>query len=214
MRRRLVAAAALLGVLLTVASLTQLKPYRFDTYDVGRSLERFESSRAILMGGSWARLGIVFPAVLLAGELYRRDREPLVAALLATGGIVSAVAGAVATVIGVAAEEYRPGSPDSHAVEVTADTLFWVQDNLTTVAGLLFAGAALASVAVGRRPGPVGLWGGRLALPLFLIATTSWFFSDAEVANALAAPWYAGFGLAALATFLAWLWAVARADAP
>lgn len=205
--KRLQRSAWMLAVFLVVASAFQLSPFRFDTRDVGSSLEAFEQNRFILMNAALVRVLIVFPATILAVELFRRFAQPTVSAFFLVGGALSVVAGVANTVIGIPAEELRPADADAHAIEVIGDVLFWTQDNLATVANVAFASAAFSFAMWMWRQSFRQWWvlPGLAALPLLATSTLSWYFSAPEKANPVAAPWYAFFGIATLVAFVAWL---------
>ena len=56
-----------------------------------------------------------------------------------------------ATIIGVPAEEFRPGAAGAQGVEVLADSLYWISESCITLSMLAIGLAAvLASVGAGR----------------------------------------------------------------
>jgi hypothetical protein len=215
-------AVALLLDLLAVNLALQVRPLHWDTYQAGASLEAFDAQRKLLMAGAWLRPMLLLPLALLAAGLRRRlgggDLARAGSLLLLAAGVLHVAAGAVATVIGVPAEEYRPGGPDAHALEVLADSLFWVQDDLVTLANLALA-AGIAALAWEHRHTP-GLprWATRAgvaALPLMTAAAMSFVgvLPDRAAQPWWYGAWYLAGVIAAYAACGAWLVAVLRAPA-
>jgi hypothetical protein len=211
------------AALLLAASALQLRPFSWDTYRVSASLRAFDRHRVPLMGGACLRAGLLLACVALAGVLWRRLRgavEPLVAGgvmLLLAGGLLGAAAGAVGMALGVPAEEYHPAMADAKAVEVLADSLYWVQDGLVTLADLALAGAAGTLALAMRARGGFPAWAtgaGLLALPLAATAAASFV---CITANLQRQPWwYVAWYAAAMGGALVALaaWAVGATLAP
>jgi hypothetical protein len=220
---RLQRIAWVLIAMLLLVSAFQLRPYRFDTRDVGVSLEAFERDRIVLMNMGLVRIMILFPATMLAAAMARRFAVGSVAAFLLVGAAISGLAGIAQTLIGLPAEEYRPDHADSHSIEVIGDVLFWTHDNLVILGGLaLFAGSFSFSVWMWKqRRRQWWVYPGLAALPLLALATLSWYLTDPAdvtvagrhtptVASSIEAPWSSGFSGAALVCFVVWLAAMAR----
>jgi hypothetical protein len=235
-RRLVLAGVALVGLLL-LALAVQLRPLYWDTYQAGASLERFDRLRTLLMTGAWAsHAGVLFPAVVLAACLRRRltggpagggvgADETLVSTgttLLVVAGVLHAVSGAVAPVIGVPAEEFH-GTPTPHALTVLADSLFWVQDNLVTVATLTLAASAATLAWAQRANRGIPGWGvraGLLSLPLALGIPLA-FYMDLRLDHTVTPWWSAAWHLsthaathAAIAVWVAGVITSARATRP
>ena len=209
--------------LLVLVSAFQLRPYRFDTRDVGASLVAFERDRLVLMNMGLLRIMTLFPATMLAAAVGRRFAAGTASAFLLVGAALSGLAGIAQTLIGLPAEEYQPNAADARAIEVIGDVLFWAHDNLVILSGLaLSAGAFSFSVWMWRRRRrPWWVYPGLAALPLLALATLSWYLTKPAdvvvagrhtptVASPIEAPWYAGFSGAALVCFVVWLVAMAR----
>ena len=216
--------AWILGGLLVIVSVFQLRPFRFDTRAVAVALEAFERDRTFLMNAGLLRIIVVFPATVLAVELWHRFARPITAAFILVGGVLSVVAGVAQVLLGIPAEELRSGPADTHAIEVVGDVLYWAHDNFATLAGLTFTTGAFAFSLWMRRERVSNWWvySGLAALPLLATSTLSWYFTVADDAAAptgrhtptlpspIADLWYACFAIAALVAFLAWLGGLAR----
>lgn len=220
---RLQRTAWVLITLLVVVSAFQLRPYRFDTRDVGASLVAFERDRLVLMNMGLLRITTLFPATMLAAAMGRRFAVGSVSAFFMVGAALSGLAGIAQTLIGLPAEEYQTDAADAHAIEVIGDVLFWSHDNLVILSGLALAAGAfsLSMWMWKRRRRQWWIYPGLTALPLLALATLSWYLTKpAEitvagrhtptVASSLEAPWYAGFSGAALVCFVVWLAAITR----
>ena len=212
-RLRALAGCGFVALLLAASGL-QLRPFAWDTYRVSRSLVAFDRHRVPLMGGACLRAGLLFACVALACALPRRPAGaggPLARGgvmLLVAGGLLSAAAGAVGMVLGVPAEEYHPGMVDAKAVEVLADALYWVQDDLVMVANLALAAGA-GALALALRPHGVPAWAtraGLLAFPLAAAAALSFVCITADLGQQpwWYVAWYAGAMAAAVAALSAW----------
>lgn len=220
---RLQRTAWVLIALLMLVSVFQLRPFRFDTRDVGASLVAFERDRVLLMNMGLVRIMTLFPATMLAAAMARRFAVGSVSAFLLVGAALSGLAGIAQTLIGLPAEEYQPDAGDAHAIEVIGDVLFWAHGNLVIISGLALAAGAF-SLAVWmwkRRVRPWWVYPGLAALPLLATATLSWYLTKPgevtvagrhtpTVASSIEAPWYVGFSAAALVCFVVWLAAMAR----
>jgi hypothetical protein len=183
-RRLVVGAAATLTILLIAASTVQLKPFFWDPPHLSTSLQEFQAHRTVLMTGMWLRAMVLIPAIFLAVGLYhlfeRQDRAAAQAGalLLVAGGLLNAVSGWVGVAIGVPAERYQAEAGDAHALEVLAHSLFWVQDNLLTMANITLAGAVATFSYIMRRQGGFARWmvsAGMLTLPFALVASLSYY---------------------------------------
>ena len=213
--KRLAMWAAIVGAaLLAAAALTQLRPFWWDTRRPEHSLGVFGQHRALLMGGAWARILLVFPmtalGVALPGLL---DGDPLEArigkAFAATAGGLSAVSGAIAVVIGVTAEERLP----SPAVVVLADSLYWIQDNLLTLSLVAFSAAMTAVSSQLWRQGALPAWCRRAGQACLLAGGAvllSFYVGGAEHGS----PLYAVPAFGAEAAMMFWLLALARGSKP
>jgi hypothetical protein len=153
-RRVAVWSGATAIVLLVLASALQLRTVAWDTNALPASLERFQSWRGWLMPGGMLRSALLFPlaclGAVIAGE-GRGVRGRAAAALLVGAGVLSGLAGVTATIIGVPAEEFRPGAPGAHGVEVLADSLYWISESCITLSMLAIGLAAvLASAGASR----------------------------------------------------------------
>ena len=142
------ASGLLLGGMLLVSLVTQPRPFFFDTLEVTESIQRFDRYRVLLLGGGMLRGLLVIPTILfgiaLAEHLGHRSIWVSTGkAFMIAAGLLFTVSGFTAVVIGVPAEEYQLGAPEAKALEVLADSLFWIQDNLMTIAYITLALAVL-----------------------------------------------------------------------
>jgi hypothetical protein len=216
-------AAAALLVLLAGCLALQVRPLHWDTYRVGASLEAFDAERRWLMAGAWLRPLLLLPLALLAAGLRRRlgrgDLAHAGALLLLAAGVLQVAAGAVGTVIGVPAEEYSPGAADAHALQVLADSLFWVQDDLVTLANLALAAGIAAFALAGRHAPGMPAWATRAGvacLALMTAAATSFVgvIPDRAAQPWWYGPWYLAGVVAAYAACGLWLAGALRASPP
>lgn len=211
-------AAAALSTFFVVSFSVQLKPFFWDTYDVSSSLQEFDSNRYILMTGMWVRAFVLIPATLLGVSLYEllEKHGPFVARsaglFIFAYGLLSAVSGWVGVVVGVPAEEFEPGALDAHALQVLADSLYWVQDNLITMANITLGVAVFAFSLLMRRHG-YRRWetAGFAVLPFALLAASSFYFQVGILfgLNIEAPVYLAGMTGLSLA-LVVWTWAIAR----
>lgn len=196
-------------------SVLQLKPFNWNTYDVSQSLQEFDANRYILMTGMWLRAVLLIPATLFGVGMYQLLKDTSAAAAQAgllfvlASGLLNAVSGWVGVVVGVPAEEYQPGAPSAHAVEVLADSLYWIQDNLITMSNITLATGVLIFSVVMLREGSWPRWAalaGILTLPLALVAAMSFYFQVGILfGRNLEAPVYLAGGLGAGLAFLVWI---------
>lgn len=209
--RRLATWAAVATVVLLVAgAVTQLRPFWWDTRRPEHSIEVFGQHRALLMGGAWARILLLFPmtalGVAVAGLVDADTLEARIGKAFATAaGVLSVVSGAMAVVIGVAAEEEVP----TRAVAVLADSVYWVQDNLLTLSLLAFAVALAAFSTPLREAGELPAWGrraGQASIVAVSAVPLSFYIGGAEHASAL----YAVPAFSTQAAMVLWLLALAR----
>ena len=179
-----VISAITLATLFVLASLVQLKPLFWDTYQVSQSLQEFDSIRYILMTGMWLRALLLFPAIFLSVGLYQlfeghsRYYAQVAVLLMFAYGVLSAVSGWVGVVVGVPAEEFQPQSANAHALQVLADSLFWIQDNLITMANITLVSSVLIFSLLMRSDDRWPIWAtsaGILTLPFMLIAASSFY---------------------------------------
>jgi hypothetical protein len=223
-RDRLPALAAVaVGLLLAANLALQVRPLHWDTYRVGASLEAFDAGRKWLMAGAWLRPLLLPPLALLAVGLRRRlgrgDLADAGALLLLAAGVLQVAAGAVATVLGVPAEEYRPGAPDAHSLQVLADSLYWVQDDLVTLANLALAAGIAAFALAGRRGRAVPAWATRAGVASLVLMTAAAMSFVGVIPDRAAqpwwyGPWYLAGVVAAYAAGALWLAGALRATAP
>lgn len=165
-RRTIAWAATATAALLVVGAITQLRPFWWDTHRAEHSVQVFEQHRALLMGGAWARILLLFPMTALGIALPRLlDGASLQArlgtALAVAGGALSAVSGVAAVAIGVTAEEFVPLDGSSRALAVLADSLYWMQDNLLTLSLIAFSAALAAFSSPLWRLGRLPAWARR-----------------------------------------------------
>lgn len=201
------------GVLLVAATLTQLRPFWWDTHLPEHSLEVFQRHRSLLMAGAWARILLLFPVVALAVALPRLLEGDLLqvrigAALGVVAGALSAVAGAVAVAVGVTAEEFLPIDGSSRAVAVLADCLYWVQDNVLTLSLISLCAALAAFSSPLWRDGLLPGWARRVGQVSPILAGAipmSFYVGGADHAS----PLYALPAFAAEAAVVVWVATVA-----
>ena len=132
------------------------------------------------MTGMWFRSLLLLPGIFLAasiGGVVRSESEHLVRVgswLIVSSGVLLAVSGWIGVVVGVPAEEYTTDLPHAHALEVLADSLFWIQQNLITMAYLTLATAVATPSVSMRAAGRFPTWmtlSGMATLPLILISS-------------------------------------------
>jgi len=202
-------AAVAAAALIAAAALTQLRPFWWDTRRPEHFLQVFGRHRALLMGGAWAHILLLFPmtalGVALPGLLADDSLQARIGkALAAAAGLLSAVSGTVAVVIGVTAEEQLV----SPAVAVLADTLYWIQDNLLTLSLIAFSAALAAFSSELWRQGELPAWGRRAGQASLLASSAvpvSFYFGGAEHGSLL----YAVPAFGAQAAMVLWLLAMA-----
>jgi hypothetical protein len=186
------------------ASLLQLRPFVWDTLHPGGSLIFFQRWRSVLQLGAWTRITLVIPMLFLAVSLavltYRRDpvRGPAGSVLVAASGMLACVSGIAQSSIGVFAEDYVPADPGARAHALSADALFWIHDNLATMALIVLS---IAAVTLARPLRHAGLrtwatWAGRLGLPASVtVAILFYFRSDRGGSPRYLIPWAATVSL-------------------
>lgn len=209
-RRLATWAAVATAALLVAGAATQLRPFWWDTRRPEHSVEVFGQHRALLMGGAWARILLLFPmtalGVAVAGLVDGDTMATRIGrAFAAAAGVLSAVSGVVAVVIGVAAEEAVP----NRSVAVLADSVYWIQDNLLTMSLIAFAVALAAFSSPLWRAGELPAWGRRAAQVSVLAAGAvplSFYVGGAEHASVL----YAVPAFGAQAAMVLWLLALVR----
>jgi len=203
------------AILFVLTSAVQLKPFFWDTYNVSKSLQDFDSHRYVLMTGMWLRAILLFPAIFIAVGLYQfteitnRYAAHVSALLMLAYGLLSTVSGWTGVVIGVPAEEYVPGAVNAHALEVLADSLFWTQDNLITMSNIALAASVAISSLVAMRREDLPHWAataGMLTLPFVLIGATSFYFQVGILFHRnLEAPVYLAGSVGAGLALLVWI---------
>ena len=211
-RRLATWAAVAAAALLVAGAATQLRPFWWDTRGPEHSIEVFGGHRALLMGGAWARILLLFPmtalGVAVPGLVDGDAMATRIGKAFATAaGVLSAVSGTVAVVIGVAAEEEVP----SRAVAVLADSVYWIQDNLLTMSLLAFAVALAAFSTPLREAGELPAWGrraGQASVVAVSAVPLSFYIGGAEHASAL----YAVPAFGAQAAMVLWLLALVRGN--
>lgn len=208
-RRLATWAAVAAAALLVAGTVTQLRPFWWDTRRPEHSVAVFGQHRALLMGGAWGRVLLLFPMTVLgvavAGLLDADELEARIGkAFAAAAGVLSALSGVVAVVIGVAAEEKVP----NRAVAVLADSVYWIQDNLLSLSLLAFGVALAAFSSPLWRAGELPAWGRRAGQVSVLAAGAvplSFYVGGAEHAS----PLYAVPAFGAQAAMVLWLLALA-----
>jgi hypothetical protein len=200
------AASFAFAILFTVASALQLRPFFWDTIRVEESMARFSAHFRLFQAGAWARIFLLFPMLFVAVGLRSLLPDRLLVragtGFLLMSGILWAASGVANTAIGVAVESYLPKDPSAHAVQVLADSLFWIHDNLATLGiVVLGAGALCLSPALRYRGFPpwlgivgAGALGGGLAV-IFLFTLRNWRFGS---------PLYLGPWVLAVLSVLGW----------
>ncbi len=210
--------AVLLGGMLVVSLAAQPRPFFFDTLDVTESIQRFDRYRVFLLGGGMLRGLLVIPTILFGIALAHHLGPPR-SIWLSTGtgfmsasGILFTVAGFTAVVMGVPAEEYRLGVAESRALEVLADSLFWIQDNLMTIAYITLAIAVAGFSNALRERNAMPRWAfisGIAMTPLSLLALFSFAMTDPPGSNS---PFYFPAVAGLVVAFLVWLVAIVLGD--
>ncbi len=124
---------------------------------------------------------LVIPAILFGTALaehlgHRSIWVSTGKAFMIAAGLLFTVSGFTAVVIGVPAEEYQLGAPEAKALEVLADSLFWIQDNLMTIAYITLALAVLGFSNALRAAQAMPRWAfisGVAMIPLSVLALFS-----------------------------------------
>ena len=206
--------AILLGGMLVVSLATQPRPFFFDTLEVTQSIQRFDRYRIFLLGGGMLRGLFVIPTILFGtalAEQLRRHKSIWLSTgkgFMSASGILFTVSGFTAVVMGVPAEEYLPGAPEARSLEVLADSLFWIQDNLLTAAYITLALAVLGFSNALRARQVIPRWAfisGIAMLPLAVLALFSFAMTRPPGSNS---PFYFAAVAGLVVAFLIWLTAI------
>ena len=214
--------AVLLGGMLVVSLATQPRPFFFDTLEVTESIQRFDRYRIFLLGGGMLRGLLVIPTILFASALAEhlgRHRSIWLSTgkgFMSASGILFTVSGFTAVVMGVPAEEYRLGDPDARALEVLADSLFWIQDNLMTIAYITLALAVVGFSMTLRSAHAIPRWAfisGIAMVPLSVLALFSFAMTNPPGSDS---PFYFPAAAGVVVAFVIWLSAIvlSKSDTP
>ena len=207
------ASGLLLGGMLLVSLVTQPRPFFFDTLEVTESIQRFDRYRVFLLGGGMLRGLLVIPAILFGTALaehlgHRSIWVSTGKAFMIAAGLLFTVSGFTAVVIGVPAEEYQLGAPEAKALEVLADSLFWIQDNLMTIAYITLALAVLGFSNALRAAQAMPRWAfisGVAMIPLSVLALFSFAMTTPPGSDS---PFYFPAVAGLVVAFVIWLAAV------